>query len=173
MKKKQSHKNVQRRVLNYTPPLHKKQVRRHLDTRAFSKNVLFFCVIAACVGGIWYVIFGIPRSESSTTQPTLTVATSTLETLSSTKPVCNFKRVLDGECVENQDSVNAPVIAVMVENSLDAQPLSGVSKASVVYEAPAEGNIPRFLTIFPLDAQVEKLGPVRSSRPYYIDFMSE
>jgi hypothetical protein len=173
MKKKQSHKNVQRRVLNYIPPLHKKKVNKRFDRRAFSKNLLFLCVIIACVFGIWYVIFGLPKRTSSVVSDAGTVSTTTSGVISAVQSPCNFRRVLDGVCAQNQESVNAPIVAVMVENSLDAQPLSGISQASIVYEAPTEGNIPRFLTIFPLDASVEKLGPVRSARPYYLDFVSE
>jgi hypothetical protein len=61
----------------------------------------------------------------------------------------------------------------MVENSYDAWPLSGISAASVVYEAPVEGNIPRFLAIYSITTSVAKVGPVRSARWYYIDWLSE
>ena len=43
----------------------------------------------------------------------------------------------------------------------------------MVYEAPAEGNITRFLAIFPKNSEVKKVGPVRSARPYYLDWISE
>lgn len=173
MSKKQPHKNVQRRVLNYTPPVYKKKMCKRFDRRAFSKNVLFLCVIALCLAGIWYVIFGVPKQKFFQKDESFSTSTSTDQTISEVKPPCNFRRVLDGVCIENQESVNPAVVAIMVENALDAQPLSGVSKASVVYEAPVEGNISRFLTIFSLDTPVEKVGPIRSARPYYIDWVSE
>ena len=62
-----------------------------------------------------------------------------------------------------------PVTAVMIENSLDARPQSGVNQASVVFEAVAEGGITRFLTLFQ-DTQPDYVGPVRSVRPYYIQW---
>ena len=45
----------------------------------------------------------------------------------------------------------------------------GLGAAGIVYEALAEGGIIRFLSIFqePLPAS---LGPVRSLRPYYLDW---
>lgn len=62
-----------------------------------------------------------------------------------------------------------PVTGIMIENSPDARPQSGLQDAGVVYEAIAEGGITRFLALFQ-DAQPQYIGPVRSVRPYYIDF---
>jgi hypothetical protein len=62
-----------------------------------------------------------------------------------------------------------PVTGIMIENSLDARPQSGLQDAGVVYEAIAEGGITRFLTLFQ-DTRPGYVGPVRSLRPYYIDF---
>ncbi len=63
-----------------------------------------------------------------------------------------------------------PTTAVMIENSPDARPQSGLSDAGVVYEAVAEGGITRFLTLFQ-ESQPASLGPVRSVRPYYLDWL--
>lgn len=63
-------------------------------------------------------------------------------------------------------------LGVMIENSVDARPQSGLSFADVVYEAVAEGGITRFLAIFYCqDAGI--IGPVRSARTYFLDFVSE
>lgn len=64
-------------------------------------------------------------------------------------------------------------LAVMIENHTEARPQSGLSYADVVYEAVAEGGITRFMALFycnPFDVQV---GPVRSARTYYLDWLSE
>ncbi|MCL6096424.1 MAG: DUF3048 domain-containing protein [Patescibacteria group bacterium] len=63
-------------------------------------------------------------------------------------------------------------LGVMVENHVEARPQSGLSGADVVYEAVAEGGITRFLSIFYCQDAGE-VGPVRSARTYYIDFLSE
>lgn len=63
-----------------------------------------------------------------------------------------------------------PVTGVMIENSPDARPQSGLTSAGVVFEAIAEGGITRFLTLFQ-DAQPDYIGPVRSVRPYYLDWL--
>ena len=68
-------------------------------------------------------------------------------------------------------SVNQrPVFGVMVENHYpDARPQSGIDQASVVFEAIAEGGITRFLTLYQ-DMQPDYIGPVRSARPYYVQW---
>lgn len=87
--------------------------------------------------------------------------------------VCKYQRILDGVCVETGSEVNPKIVAVMVENHSEARPQSGLSQASVVYEAPVEANYTRFLLIFPANASVSEVGPVRSARPYYLDWLSE
>ena len=67
-------------------------------------------------------------------------------------------------------SVNQrPVTGVMIENSPDARPQSGLDQAGVVFEAIAEGGITRFLALFQ-DTQPTYIGPVRSARPYYLQW---
>ncbi|MGI6005467.1 MAG: DUF3048 domain-containing protein [Christensenellales bacterium] len=63
-------------------------------------------------------------------------------------------------------------IAVMVENHVDARPQSGLSKADLVYEAYVEGEITRFMAIY-MSEFPQKVGPVRSSRVYYLDWVAE
>jgi hypothetical protein len=62
-----------------------------------------------------------------------------------------------------------PVLGVMVENSSDARPQSGLDKAGVVFEAIAEGGITRFLALYQ-EESAKQIGPVRSVRPYYVDW---
>ncbi len=66
-------------------------------------------------------------------------------------------------------------MGVMIENSLDARPQSGLSRADIVYEAVAEGGITRFLAIYLCGASAEdvQVGPVRSARTYFLDWISE
>lgn len=63
-------------------------------------------------------------------------------------------------------------LGVMIENSLDARPQSGLSEADIIYEAIAEGGITRFLAVYYCQ-DAEFVGPVRSARTYFIDFLSE
>jgi hypothetical protein len=63
-------------------------------------------------------------------------------------------------------------LGVMIENHVDARPQSGLSGADTIYEAVAEGGITRFLAIFYCQ-DAGQVGPVRSARTYFIDFVSE
>jgi len=86
---------------------------------------------------------------------------------------CPYRRVLDGVCVGTPEERVVPVIAVMIENHTEARPQSGLARASVVYEVPVEGNYSRFLALFPMDLEIGKVGPVRSARPYFLDWVRE
>lgn len=63
-------------------------------------------------------------------------------------------------------------LGIMIENHEDARPQSGINAADVTYEAVAEGGITRTLNVFYCQAPVQ-VGPVRSARTYFLDFMSE
>lgn len=81
-------------------------------------------------------------------------------------------RVLDGVLVPpNRARTNT--YAVMIENIKESRPQSGLDKASVVYEALAEGGITRFLALFPVGDEIPEIGPVRSARKYYITYAEE
>jgi hypothetical protein len=67
------------------------------------------------------------------------------------------------------DLAARPVIGVMIENSQYARPQSGLAEAGVVFEAIAEGGITRFLVLYQ-ENQPKNIGPVRSVRPYYVDW---
>ncbi len=75
---------------------------------------------------------------------------------------------LTGVQVEPTDAAR-PVTGVMIENSVFARPQSGLQDAGVVVEAIAEGGITRFIALFQ-ESRPQYVGPVRSLRPYYIDF---
>lgn len=66
-------------------------------------------------------------------------------------------------------------MGVMIENHVDSRPQSGLSRADVVYEAVAEGGITRFLAIYYCGAAATDvtIGPIRSARVYFIDWISE
>ncbi|HHW01551.1 MAG TPA: DUF3048 domain-containing protein [Thermoanaerobacterales bacterium] len=79
---------------------------------------------------------------------------------------------LTGLADMNTKYVNQRPLAVMVENEYHARPQSGLDKADVVYEIMAEGGITRFLALF-LGRDVDEIGPIRSARPYFIDYAME
>lgn len=64
------------------------------------------------------------------------------------------------------------VIAVMIDDQFAARPQSGLSKADIVWQAPAEGGIPRYMALFQ-SQDAPAIGPVRSSRLYFIAWASQ
>lgn len=78
---------------------------------------------------------------------------------------------LTGLAVNDEAAATMPVTAIMIENSPDARPQSGLKDSGVVYEAIAEGGITRFLTLHQQD-KPQLIGPVRSLRMYYVDWLA-
>ena len=74
---------------------------------------------------------------------------------------------LTGVESSNKDVANAEVTCVMIENSTDARPQSGLRAAGIVYEAVAEGGISRFMAVYQ-DNEPEYLGPIRSARLTFV-----
>lgn len=82
-------------------------------------------------------------------------------------------RAIDGVRGPEGEPAEAPYFAVVIDNLSEARPAHGLNAASVVYEAPVESGITRFLAIVRSGASAEKIGPVRSARPYFIDWAAE
>jgi len=68
---------------------------------------------------------------------------------------------------------NVRPIAVMIDNDSDAaRPQIGLEDAYMVYEIVVEGRATRLMALFK-DYGLEKVGPVRSSRHYFLDYALE
>lgn len=63
-------------------------------------------------------------------------------------------------------------IAVMIDNHSDAWPQGGLQDAYMVYEIIAEGGETRLMALFK-GANIDKIGPVRSARHYFLDYAME
>ena len=63
-------------------------------------------------------------------------------------------------------------IAVMIDNHNLAWPQAGLNKAYLVYEIIVEGGETRLMALFKGET-VDKIGPVRSSRHYFLDYAME
>ncbi len=99
-------------------------------------------------------------------------ATTSTTNTASTNSTVLAPRLLDGVMVP-ADQTNPVILAAMVENIKESRPPSGLDKASVVYEALAEGGITRFMALIPVGTDFKELGPIRSARPYYISWAEE
>ena len=69
-------------------------------------------------------------------------------------------------------SGNERPIAVMIDNHSDAWPQAGLNKAYMVYEIVVEGGETRLMALFK-GQDLDKIGPVRSARHYFIDYAME
>jgi hypothetical protein len=63
-------------------------------------------------------------------------------------------------------------IAVMIDDHVGARPQSGFNAASIVWQAPAEGGIPRYMLVFQ-DTIPKSVGPIRSAREYFLEWAAE
>lgn len=71
----------------------------------------------------------------------------------------------------SENNTKRPITAIMIENSPEARPQSGLKDAGVVYEAVAEAGITRFVALYQ-ESRPGLIGPVRSVRPYYVEWAS-
>lgn len=80
----------------------------------------------------------------------------------------NFEETSDqaGEVVPKSPDLK---VAVVVENSPEARPQFGLGMADLVFETLAEGGITRMLAFYG-EKDVLRIGPVRSVRPYFVDW---
>ena len=69
-------------------------------------------------------------------------------------------------------SGNDRPIAVMIDNHEGAWPQAGLNQAYMVYEIIVEGGETRLMALFK-GVDLEKIGPVRSARHYFIDYAME
>lgn len=86
-------------------------------------------------------------------------------------PPKKYYSPLTGDLVKNEAATKQAVTAIMIENSPDARPQSGLKHSGVVYEAIAEGGVTRFLVLYQED-KPQLIGPVRSLRMYYVDWLA-
>lgn len=70
------------------------------------------------------------------------------------------------------EEIEARIFLVSIGNGPGARPHRGVSAADIIYEVPAEGNIPRILALF-YSSVPEEIGGVRSARKYIVDIARE
>jgi len=153
---------MKKKVLGYIVKFRKKS----FDEAKFVYILAGIVLVCTISLGIWFgYSFFISRSDGS--------AMVYIPEQTDEEEDCDYKRLIDGICVEYEKDVDPKLVAVMVENHVDARPQSGLSKARIVYEAPVEANYSRFMLIYPLGDDIDKIGPVRSARPYYLDWLAE
>lgn len=138
---------------------------------------VFFC--AGCSGKKESVPAAETLAETETTPETM--HSIVLETEEETEPEEPAERVevngkirsyLTGEMVAAEKADRRPV-AVMMSNDRQALPQYGINRAGVVYEAPVEGDMNRYMALIEDYDDLERIGSVRSCRTYYTYFARE
>ncbi len=90
-------------------------------------------------------------------------------------PVIEEREVVDGKIQSyltgewtSEESATRRPIAVMIPNNAPAMPQYGLSQAGIIYEAPVEGRITRLMAVFENFDDLDRIGPVRSCRDYFL-----
>lgn len=121
----------------------------------------------------WWVILHSVKSTLATTELYFNHKVNLQETVFANKVIDTFVRKIDGKIVKSKEETSYWPYAVMIENLLSVRPQAGLSQASVVYEALVEGGAIRFMAVFDPSEIVKEIWPVRSVRPYYLEWSSE
>jgi hypothetical protein len=112
-----------------------------------------------------------PTAVAATAAPSTSPGTSPAATpAASVSPpaVIDVPDPLTGLLVDPVAARRHP-IAVMIDDHEGARPQSGFNSAAVVFQAPAEGGIPRYMLIFQ-SIVPKSVGPIRSARQYFIEW---
>lgn len=83
-----------------------------------------------------------------------------------------IRSYLTGQMTDAAKADRRPV-AVMMSNDKEALPQYGINRAGVVYEAPVEGGMNRYMSIIEDFDNLDRIGSVRSCRTYYVFFARE
>lgn len=128
-----------------------------------NRGVRYFVIAISLLLASGLIILGWMWTRPQADMPD-TFATKT------SKPAAEkFYSPLTGLEVVNEAATRRQVTAVMIENSPDARPQSGLKDAGLVYEAIAEAGITRFIALYQ-ESRPQLVGPVRSVRPYYVEW---
>lgn len=126
-------------------------------------------------------------TEPETTQPVTTAAATQApttaaprETTAAAKETENERKEVDGKIqsyltgeMTDVAIANRRPIAIMMSNDKQALPQYGINRAGVVYEAPVEGIMNRYMSIIENYDDLTRIGSCRSMRTYYTYFGHE
>lgn len=119
---------------------------------------------------------GSPVGETHPTEPTTEAVTTEVATEPEEQPVLEkegyARSILTGEWVEEEIANRRP-LCIMINNIEAADPQSGIDRAEIMYEAYVESDITRLMMILQDYDGMEKIGPVRSCREFYVYFAKE
>ncbi len=122
--------------------------------------IIIILVVLSLIGGALYITVFKNKSEKLSDNNTPDVTSTT--TTTTTKKL----KIL------NPETKSRPY-AIMINNADVARPLqSGLQDAYIIYEIIVEGGLTRYMALF-LDQNTERIGSIRSSRHYFLDYALE
>lgn len=154
----------------------KSKLFKHFNFSKYRK-IFFRCFIIVLVS-IFILLCGKAYYDYRISQIELNInniLNKKIENISSCSPVNNdtcVRRAIDGVFVK-PELANIYPLAVIIDNHPDSRPPSSLAKASLVYEAETEAGITRYLAIYAGGDNLKEIGPVRSARPYFVDWSKE
>lgn len=156
--------------MNFTQYLPKDKTQRLYAVIGLS--ALGVLILAGLVWGLWAVLRSSHTDDLVNSTNAVSVENIPINA-NRTPAITTGPRHLDGMIVATAQTNEWPV-CVMIENAAfeGVRPQSGLSRALVVYEVIVEGGITRLMGVFGGES-ITKIGPVRSARDTYIEFVSE
>ena len=147
-------------------------------------GVAFLLLIASLTGcGKKYEEAGATVAETAefTIETEAEVITIELESEAETEPAEPEERIeVDGKIRSYLTGEMMPVgqadrrpLAIMMSNDKASLPQYGINRAAIVYEAPVEGEMNRYMALIEDYDDLERIGSVRSCRTYYTYFARE
>lgn len=132
--------------------------------------ILLVGILVLAEGLLIYQLVNIYRHDQP---PAMTENNNIINNINNKKKL--ISRRIDGLAVNDGQENLAPV-AVIIDNHFNSRPNYGLSGASIVYETYVEGGATRFLAIYTPEkdrGQLAKIGPIRSTRPYFVELAKE
>jgi hypothetical protein len=153
----------------------KRPFRRGLITLIAVAIAALAVIVAAQIGTLGpRGVAAASPSPPGPSEPAMSVAPTAAAgppTIAPPTPVPLVPAPLTGRLVTAAAAQRHP-IAVMIDDHIDARPQAGFNAASVVWQAPAEGGVPRYMLVFQENVPTS-VGPIRSAREYYIEWAAE
>ncbi|NEU31669.1 DUF3048 domain-containing protein [bacterium LRH843] len=115
------------------------------------------------------ILFACSNESSNVLEPTAPTNDVIEDELENEEAAFSFTYPLTG--IGTDEQTDHRVVGVTVNNHPKARPQSGVIDADIVYEVLSEGEVTRLIALFH-SKHPERVGPVRSSRPYHIDLVN-
>lgn len=110
-------------------------------------------------------------STSASASDSPTPSSSDFNLSPSTIPADWVPSDLDGLLAPPDLAHRLPIAVMISDNTID-RPQSGMSSASIVYQAPMEGGEDRYMVVFQ-EGTASDIGPVRSARPFFAYWVFE